>query len=76
MKKLQYLTFIGIFVMLSGMAAYVYAFDDGSVANYISILKKQPKNHDGGSTADPGDTEGSATKKNQVKLKNPIKMTQ
>ena len=57
MKKLQYLVFIGIFVMLSGMAAYAYASDDGSEANYISILKKQPKNHDGGSTVEPGDTE-------------------
>ena len=71
MKKLQYLTFIGIFVMLSGMAAYVYAFDDGSVANYISILKKQPKNHDGGATADPEDTEGSGDQEEPSEVEEP-----
>ena len=54
MKKIQYLIFVGIFVMLSGVVGYAYAFDDGSMANYISILKKQPKNHDGGPTVEPG----------------------
>jgi hypothetical protein len=37
------------------MVASAYAFDDGSVANNISIFKKQPKNHDGGSDAEPGE---------------------
>jgi hypothetical protein len=57
MKKIQYLIFIGMFVMLSGMVASTFAFDDGSVANYISILKKQPKNHEGGPTVEPGKPE-------------------
>jgi len=55
MKKIQYLIIIGIFLMVSGMVASAYAFDDGSVANNISIFKKQPKNHDGGSDVEPGE---------------------
>jgi hypothetical protein len=57
MKKIQYLIIIGIFLMVSGMVASAYAFDDGSVANNISIFKKQPKNHDGGSDVEPGEPE-------------------
>jgi hypothetical protein len=48
------MTIIGIFLMVSGMVASAYAFDDGSVANNISIFK-QPKNHDGGSDVEPGE---------------------
>jgi hypothetical protein len=55
MKKIQYLIIIGIFLMVSGMVASAYAFDDGSVANNISIFKKQPNNHDGGSDVEPGE---------------------
>ena len=55
MKKIQYLIIIGIFLMVAGMVASAYAFDDGSVANNISIFKKQPKNHDGGSDVEPGE---------------------
>ena len=57
MKKIQYLIIIGIFLMVSGMVASAYAFDDGSVANNISIFKKQLKNHDGGSDVEPGEPE-------------------